>query len=84
MRGVAKAQTVLFVLSALSAVTSLWTKAAIGRDPVLANYVDLPYFVHNFSHAANSARLYWASSAAFLLSLAIAGLLERAKTKPPR
>ena len=83
MRGVAKAQTVLFVVSALSAVTSLWTKAAIVRDPVSASYVDLPYFVHNFSHAVNSARLYWASSAAFLLSLAIVGLIERAKTKPP-
>ena len=81
-RAIGKTQTVLFVVSALSALTSFWAKGVIASDPASAKFIDLPYFVHNFDHAAHSAFVYWASSASFLLSFAVAGLLEKAKAKP--
>lgn len=77
-----KAQAGMFGVAALSALISLWTKSIVVNDPTSSRVINLPFFVHNFDLAPRPVRLYWASSALFLLSLAIAGLLEKGMSKP--
>ncbi len=74
-------QCYLFGVAAISAILSLSTKAVIVKDPALAKFIEFDFFVFNFSHAGLWVYIHWLSSALFLGSLAVAGILENKKRK---
>lgn len=74
-------QCYLFGVAAISAILSLSTKAMIVKDPELAKFIEFDFFVFNFSNAGLWVYIHWLSSALFLGSLAVAGILENKKRK---
>jgi len=76
-----KFQRYLLVIAAIAAVLSLYSKTALANDPESAKFIQFDFFFFNFSHAISWAYIYWLSSALFLSSLAIAGVLENRKRK---
>ena len=74
-----KIQGYLFIIVALSAITSFSAKGAITRYEYYQCFIDLQCFIYNLKKGDVLVYVYWLSSAIFIASIVTVILLERSK-----
>jgi hypothetical protein len=63
------------------ALVGITAKAQLAYDRSISLFLELGYFIANFSHATIWVYVHWFSIALFLSAIVVAGVLERIKTK---